>query len=141
VIARGEVRRQHLRQISPLRDEDDRERGRHHPVRARQCHFDHVFGRLLFLPRRLGERQHGTDREQHRDEHVDRTVGKQMEQRDPDAHRDDHVHHEGERRADPHGERAPPRREQQRCEHRLVRQLAEEDQREDRENDSDVHGR
>ena len=75
----------------------------------------------------------------HGDQPVDRAVREHVEEPDADTHRDRDVHGERERGADPHRERATARREQERGEHRLVGQLAEEDQREHRQDDPETH--
>ena len=74
-----------------------------------------------------------------RDDEVDDLLGQDLEQRDTDGHRDEHVDRERGRRAEPHEIRAAARRQHERREHRLVGQLADEDDGEDSRDDRELH--
>src|SRR5262249_16219892 len=76
-----------------------------------------------------------------RDDHVDGPAREQREDRGAERHRHHHVDEERARGPEPHRPRTTAGREHERREHRLVRQLTDEDHRKDRERDPDVHQR
>ena len=137
MVVRGEVGGQDLRQVAPLGQEDDEECG--HRDSAVRGHLPLHDLLVLALLGRLAHRQRRTEEEHARHDGVEHLVGQEVEQGDADGDGDDDVHHEGGGGAEPHEGRATPSRHDQGREHRLVRELADEDDREDGEDDGEMH--
>ena len=75
----------------------------------------------------------------HRHPEIMSAMREQMEDGDADRDCDHHVHGEGCRSTQPDDDGAAPRGQHQRREHRLVRELAQEDDREDGKDDVELH--
>jgi hypothetical protein len=127
---------QHLREVTPLGEEDHDESRREDASRA--VLDDQLLLAGVALARR-DERRGRARREQERQDEVDNLLGQDLEERGADGHRDHDVHEECTRRPEPHREGAASGRHHQRREHRLVGQLPDEDDGKDRQDDPEVH--
>ena len=103
VVVRGEVGREDLREVTPLRDEDHDERGRSTAATGQDLAIDErdlVVGILA-----KGEDR--TDEEHHRHDRFEHAMRDQMEEPDADGRGDDDMHQEGARGTQPHGSWVP----------------------------------
>ena len=74
------------------------------------------------------------------DDRLEHAVRQEVEERDADGDGDHHVHREGRGGTEPHHGGPAARRQDEGREHGLVRELAQEDDREDGEDDVELHG-
>ena len=133
---RGEVRREDLREVAPLGDEDHDERGR-----------DDLAVRGGLARRRARPRRRRSSRSANTAPARNITAttassarcGTRWKSPTPIVTAMTTCTRNAAGRAEPHGPRMPARREHERREHRLVGKLAEEDHREHGEHDRQVH--
>ena len=135
---RSQVGGEDLGQIAPLSQEDDDECRRHHASTRFGLALDESL--LLFGLSGFADGQAGAHQEHEGDDAVEHPVRHQVEEDAADGGGHGDVDDEGSGCPEPDEERFAPRRQDKRGEHCLVGQLAEEDDREDGDDDGEVHG-